>query len=62
MSPRRRHEPLLCQACGHPVRRGKYRLCGCGARVHTDRRSPCTDAHAPVCPMHIPHPQAQEEP
>lgn len=62
MSRPRRKMTLLCLACGAPVRRGKYRLCstGCGARLHTDYRSPCTDAHAPVCPNHQPHPEAIE--
>ncbi|MER6252329.1 hypothetical protein ABT224_13315 [Streptomyces sp. NPDC001584] len=60
MSPRRRRAPLLCMACGAIVRRGKYRLCanGCGARLHSDHRSPCPDAHAPVCPQYTPHPLA----
>ncbi|MET9604500.1 hypothetical protein ABZZ17_05465 [Streptomyces sp. NPDC006512] len=60
MSPRHRRQPLLCAACSTTVRRGKYRLCGngCGARLHTDNRSPCLDAHAPVCPNHTPHPLA----
>jgi hypothetical protein len=60
MSRPRRREPLLCNACGASVRRGKYRLCaaGCGARLHTDTRSVCLDAHAPVCPNYTPHPLA----
>ncbi|MFJ7590104.1 hypothetical protein ACIQZO_22505 [Streptomyces sp. NPDC097617] len=62
MSRPRRRVPLLCEACGTAVRRGRYRLCstGCGARLHTDYRSPCTDAHAPVCPNYQPHPEATE--
>ncbi|WP_371614765.1 hypothetical protein [Streptomyces sp. NBC_00454] len=56
----RRPKPLQCAACGAGVRRGKYRLCmlGCGARLHTDYRSPCVDAHIPVCGAYQPHPQA----
>ncbi|WP_327282286.1 hypothetical protein OG723_12300 [Streptomyces sp. NBC_01278] len=56
----RRPKPLDCAACGATVRRGKYRLCmlGCGARLHTDKRSPCIDAHIPVCDAYQPHPQA----
>lgn len=56
----RRPKPLECAACGAAVRRGKYRLCmlGCGARLHADRRSPCIDAHIPVCDAYQPHPQA----
>ncbi|MFF1336361.1 hypothetical protein ACFVYT_00320 [Streptomyces sp. NPDC058290] len=56
----RRAKPLDCAACGAGVRRGKYRLCmlGCGARLHTDKRSPCIDAHIPVCDAYQPHPEA----
>lgn len=51
-----RRPPLTCTACGQTVRKGKYRLCpaGCGARIHTDTRTPCGDAHAPVCPSRTP--------
>lgn len=62
MTRPRRKMTQLCQACGTPVRRGRYRLCpnGCGARLHTLAAGPCTDAHAPICPNHQPHPQASE--
>lgn len=62
MTRPRRRVPLLCEACGTAVRRGRYRLCmlGCGARLHTDKRSPCVDAHIPVCDAYQPHPQATE--
>ncbi|MFI5670471.1 hypothetical protein [Streptomyces sp. NPDC051704] len=60
----RRAKSLDCAACGASVRRGKYRLCmlGCGARLHTDKRSPCIDAHIPVCDAYQPHPQANGGP
>ncbi|MGW8502808.1 hypothetical protein [Streptomyces sp. CLCI03] len=62
MTRPRRRVPLACQACGTPVRKNRYRLCaaGCGARLHTLAYGPCTDAHAPICPNHQPHPQAIE--
>lgn len=58
----RRSKPLQCAACGTAVRRGRYRVCmlGCGARLHADKRSPCVDAHIPVCDAYQPHPQATE--
>ncbi|WP_405426373.1 hypothetical protein [Streptomyces erythrochromogenes] len=58
----RRLPPLLCMACGTPVRKGKYRLCsgGCGARLHKPPAGPCIDAHAPVCPNYQPDPTAIE--
>ncbi|MFB7781512.1 hypothetical protein ACFC1D_02205 [Streptomyces vinaceus] len=64
MTRPRRKMPRNCDACGAPIRRGKSRPCSrnCGAWLHADRRSPCSDAHAPVCPNHQPHPEALEEP
>jgi hypothetical protein len=59
----RRLPPLMCDACGTPVRRGKYRLCtaGCGARLHKPPAGPCIDAHVPVCPHYTPDPQAFDD-
>ncbi|MEU6312379.1 hypothetical protein [Streptomyces sp. NPDC047014] len=64
MSRPRRKPPGNCDACGAITRRGKYRLCaaGCGARLHTERYGPCTDAHAPICPRYQPHAKAEETP
>lgn len=59
----RRLPPLLCQACGTQVRKGKYRLCGqgCGARLHKPPAGPCIDAHVPVCPNYTPDPRAFDD-
>lgn len=63
MTRPRRTPPLLCDACGTPVRRGKYRLCtqGCGARLHKPPAGPCIDAHTPVCSHYRPDPRAFDD-
>lgn len=63
MTRPRRMPPLLCDACGTPVRKGKYRLCtyGCGARLHKPPHGPCIDAHIPTCPHYTPDPRAFDD-
>ncbi|MCX5588181.1 hypothetical protein [Streptomyces erythrochromogenes] len=63
MTKPRRLPPLMCDACGTPVRKGKYRLCaaGCGARLHKPPAGPCIDAHAPICPHYKPDPRAFDD-
>ncbi|RST13468.1 hypothetical protein [Streptomyces sp. WAC05950] len=63
MTKPRRLPPLMCDACGTPVRKGKYRLCtyGCGARLHKLPAGPCIDAHVPVCSHYQPDPRAYDD-